>query len=82
MKLEFTERMDSTKDGGKENSHNEIEPLEDSEEVTREGTPPEMKEFWFRGTEFVDAQKFLERLRRELVADGLERRQEIELEIP
>ncbi len=40
-----------------------------------EGTPWEWKEFWFRGTEFVDLQKFLLRLRRERIADGLERRQ-------
>ncbi len=69
---EFTERIDSIEDGGKENSHREIEPLEDSEKMDREGTPPEMKEFWFRGTEFVDIQKFIERLRRELISDGSE----------
>ncbi len=39
--------------------------------MAREGIPPEMKEFWFRGTEFVNIQKLIERLRRELSADGL-----------
>ncbi len=37
-KLGITERTDSTKDCGKENSHREIEPLEDSEEMAREPT--------------------------------------------
>ncbi len=45
-------------------------PLKESEKIAGEGTPSETKEFWFHGTEFVDMKKFLERLRREHVADG------------
>ncbi len=52
-----------------------IKPQKDSEKSAGEGTPSKTKEFWFRGAEFVDIQKFIERLRRELSADGSERRQ-------
>ncbi len=73
--LEIIERMDSTEDGGKENGHGETKSQMDFEKMAQEGTPPVMKVFWFWGTEFVDVQKFLERLRRELIANGLEWRQ-------
>ncbi len=48
-----------------------IKPLKDPEKIAGEGTPSEAKEFWFHGTEFVDIQKFIERIRRELSADVL-----------
>ncbi len=44
---EISERMDSSKDGGKANRHGETKSLMDFEKTAGEGTPPEMKEFWF-----------------------------------
>ncbi len=54
--------MDTTKDGVNENSHRDIEPLKDSEEMIVEGKPCEVREFWFQGAEFVDIENFFERL--------------------
>ncbi len=68
--------MDSVEDGGKENSHREIAPLKNAEEMTGEGTPCERKGFWFRGREFVDVHMFLKRFQRELIMDGLEQRRQ------
>ncbi len=67
LKLVIMERMDSAKDGRKGNSHGETKSQMDFEKMAGEGTPPEMKNS--KGTEFVDIQKFLDRLRGELIAD-------------
>ncbi len=41
------ERMGYTEDGGKENIHGGTKPPTETEKMAGEGTPPEMKEFWF-----------------------------------